>query len=57
MLYTRSMVKFICRQDDKINLKKIHDNRIEVVTSILVCENQGKTVTELTNLTPHHDRH
>ena len=50
MLYTRSMVNFICKQEEKNNLKKIHDIRIEVATSILVCENQGKTVTELTIL-------
>ena len=52
MLYTRSMVNFICKQEEKNNLKKIHDIRIEVATSILVCENQGKTVTELTILWP-----
>jgi hypothetical protein len=44
------MVNFICRQAEKNGPNKNHDIRVEVATSVLVCENQGKTVTELTIL-------
>jgi hypothetical protein len=42
MLYTRSMVNFICKQEEKNKLKKIPDIRVEVATSVMVCENQVK---------------
>ena len=50
MLYTRSMVKFICRQNEQRIPNKNNDTRVEVASSTLVCENQAKTVTELTIL-------
>jgi hypothetical protein len=36
------MVNFICKQEEKNKLKKIPDIRVEVATSVMVCENQAK---------------